>query len=222
MMLIPLITVTVIAGTILACYVLYICRKRIRSVYNNNKIITTKLKKIKNSNSSKSNDSESDWEDHCSSMEKSNDVPDNVSRDSTKFDDDSFAGSLTWDNESNIIAPSTEHIYDSVAGSMLMINNNNNSAQVIYQNTTVISEKDTIAELQDNPIYQRRQQNTNYSSNPFINYNKNHFKSNPFIAENTNDFSETNPFRRAYSDDCLNNKQDNIHYEIESSIVSLV
>ncbi|AOP31635.1 iev transmembrane phosphoprotein [Skunkpox virus] len=221
MILIPLITVTV-AGTILACYILYICRKRILSVYNNNKIITTKLKKIKNSNSSnssKSNDSESDWEDHCSAMEKGNDVPDNVSRNSTRFDDDdSFAGSLTWDNESNIVAPSTEHIYDSVAGSTLMINNN--STQAIYQNTTVIDEKDTIAALQDNPIYQSKQQNPNYSSNPFINYNKTHFKSNPFIAENTT-FSETNPFRRAYSEDCLNN-QDHTHDGIESSIVSLV
>ncbi|UXL49325.1 IEV transmembrane phosphoprotein, partial [Monkeypox virus] len=97
MMLVPLITVTVVAGTILVCYILYICRKKIRTVYNDNKIIMTKLKKIKSPNSSKSSkstDSESDWEDHCSAMEQNNDV-DNISRNEI-LNDDSFAGSLIW------------------------------------------------------------------------------------------------------------------------------
>ncbi|AKJ93786.1 iev transmembrane phosphoprotein [Raccoonpox virus] len=224
MMLIPLITVTVVAGTILVCYVLYICRKKIQSVYNNNKIITIKIKKIKNSNSTsnsnKSNDSESDWEDHCSAMEQNNEDDndnDDDAGNSTKFDDDSFAGSLMWDNESNIIAPSTEHIYDSVAGSMLLINNEKD----IYQNTTTITnETEITATLNDNPIYQGCQHTTSYSSNPFINNNRTHFTSNPFIAEKTN-FSETNPFRRAHSEDYLNNKQDHDN-DLESSIASLV
>ncbi|AAB96531.1 IEV transmembrane phosphoprotein [Vaccinia virus] len=208
MMLVPLITVTVVAGTILVCYILYICRKKIRTVYNDNKIIMTKLKKIKSSNSSKSSkstDSESDWEDHCSAMEQNNDV-DNISRNEI-LDDDSFAGSLIWDNESNVMAPSTEHIYDSVAGSTLLINNDRNE-QTIYQNTTVVLNEDT-------------KQNPNYSSNPFVNYNKTSIcsKSNPFITELNNKFSENNPFRRAHSDDYLNKQeQDHEHDDIESLV----
>ncbi|ALF05155.1 WV transmembrane phosphoprotein [Vaccinia virus] len=212
MMLVPLITVTVVAGTILVCYILYICRKKIRTVYNDNKIIMTKLKKIKSSNSSKSSkstDSESDWEDHCSAMEQNNDV-DNISRNEI-LDDDSFAGSLIWDNESNVMAPSTEHIYDSVAGSTLLINNE----QTIYQNTTVvINETETVEVLNEDT-----KQNPNYSSNPFVNYNKTSIcsKSNPFITELNNKFSENNPFRRAHSDDYLN-KQEQDHDDIESSV----
>ncbi|ALF05406.1 WV transmembrane phosphoprotein [Vaccinia virus] len=209
MMLVPLITVTVVAGTILVCYILYICRKKIRTVYNDNKIIMTKLKKIKSSNSSKSTDSESDWEDHCSAMEQNNDV-DNISRNEI-LDDDSFAGSLIWDNESNVMAPSTEHIYDSVAGSTLLINNE----QTIYQNTTVvINETETVEVLNEDT-----KQNPNYSSNPFVNYNKTSIcsKSNPFITELNNKFSENNPFRRAHSDDYLN-KQEQDHDDIESSV----
>ncbi|AAA60890.1 phosphoprotein [Variola virus] len=216
MILVPLITVTVVAGTILVCYILYICRKKIRTVYNNNKIIMTKLKKIKSSNSSKSSkstDNESDWEDHCSAMEQNNDV-DNISRNEI-LDDDSFAGSLIWDNESNVIAPSTEHIYDSVAGSTRLINNDCNE-QTIYQNTTVINETETIEVLNEDT-----KQNPSYSSNPFVNYNKTSIcsKSNPFITELNNKFSENNPFRRAHSDDYLNKQE---HDDIESSVVSLV
>ncbi|QCW07471.1 CPXV172 protein [Camelpox virus] len=216
MMLVPLIMVTVVAGTILVCYILYICRKKIRTVYNDNKIIMTKLKKIKSSNSSKSSkstDSESDWEDHCSAMEQNNDV-DNISRNEI-LDDDSFAGSLIWDNESNVMAPSTEHIYDSVAGSTLLINNDRNE-QTIYQNTTVINETETIEVLNEDT-----KQNHSYSSNPFVNYNKTSIcsKSNPFITELNNKFSENNPFRRAHSDDYLNN-QEQEHDDIESSVMS--
>ncbi|WIG62363.1 protein A36 [Camelpox virus] len=216
MMLVPLIMVTIVAGTILVCYILYICRKKIRTVYNDNKIIMTKLKKIKSSNSSKSSkstDSESDWEDHCSAMEQNNDV-DNISRNEI-LDDDSFAGSLIWDNESNVMAPSTEHIYDSVAGSTLLINNDRNE-QTIYHNTTVINETETIEVLNEDT-----KQNHSYSSNPFVNYNKTSIcsKSNPFITELNNKFSENNPFRRAHSDDYLNN-QEQEHDDIESSVMS--
>ncbi|AAM13613.1 CPXV172 protein [Cowpox virus] len=224
MMLVPLVTVTVVAGTILVCYILYICRKKIRTVYNDNKIIMTKLKKIKSSNSSnssKSTDSESDWEDHCSAMEQNNDV-DNISRNEI-LDDDSFAGSLIWDNESNVVAPSTEHIYDSVAGSTLLINNDRNE-QTIYQNTTVV-----INETETEVLNEDTKQNPSYSSNPFVNYNKTSIcsKSNPFITELNNKFSENNPFRRAHSDDYLNKQeqdrdQDHKHDYIESSVVSLV
>ncbi|QEQ49499.1 IEV transmembrane phosphoprotein [Orthopoxvirus akhmetapox] len=222
MMLVPLITMTVVAGTILVCYILYICRKKILTVYNDNKNIMTKLKKIKSSNSSnssKSADSESDWEDHCSAMEQNNDV-DNISRNEI-LDDDSFAGSLIWDNESNIMAPSTEHIYDSVAGSTLLINNDRNE-QTIYQNTTVINDTETIEVLNEDT-----KQNPSYSSNPFVNYNKTSIcsKSNPFITELNNKFSENNPFRRAHSDDYLNKQEqehDHEHDDIESSVVSLV
>ncbi|ARR29846.1 CPXV172 protein [Cowpox virus] len=221
MMLVPLVTVTVVAGTILVCYILYICRKKIRTVYNDNKIIMTKLKKIKSSNSSnssKSTDSESDWEDHCSAMEQNNDV-DNISRNEI-LDDDSFAGSLIWDNESNVVAPSTEHIYDSVAGSTLLINDRNE--QTIYQNTTVV-----INETETEVLNEDTKQNPSYSSNPFVNYNKTSIcsKSNPFITELNNKFSENNPFRRAHSDDYLNKQeqdQDHKHDYIESSVVSLV
>ncbi|AXN74953.1 IEV transmembrane phosphoprotein [Akhmeta virus] len=213
---------TVVAGTILVCYILYICRKKILTVYNDNKNIMTKLKKIKSSNSSnssKSADSESDWEDHCSAMEQNNDV-DNISRNEI-LDDDSFAGSLIWDNESNIMAPSTEHIYDSVAGSTLLINNDRNE-QTIYQNTTVINDTETIEVLNEDT-----KQNPSYSSNPFVNYNKTSIcsKSNPFITELNNKFSENNPFRRAHSDDYLNKQEqehDHEHDDIESSVVSLV
>ncbi|UWJ06343.2 IEV transmembrane phosphoprotein, partial [Monkeypox virus] len=220
MMLVPLITVTVVAGTILVCYILYICRKKIRTVYNDNKIIMTKLKKIKSPNSSKSSkstDSESDWEDHCSAMEQNNDV-DNISRNEI-LNDDSFAGSLIWDNESNIMAPSTEHIYDSVAGSTLLINNDRNE-QTIYQNTTVvINDTETVEILNEDT-----KQIPSYSSNPFVNYNKTSIcsKSNPFIAELNNKFSDNNPFRRAHSDDYLNKQQDHEYDDIESSVVSLV
>ncbi|QEQ49712.1 IEV transmembrane phosphoprotein [Orthopoxvirus akhmetapox] len=222
MMLVPLITMTVVAGTILVCYILYICRKKILTVYNDNKNIMTKLKKIKSSNSSnssKSADSESDWEDHCSAMEQNNDV-DNISRNEI-LDDDSFAGSLIWDNESNVMAPSTEHIYDSVAGSTLLINNDRNE-QTIYQNTTVINDTETIEVLNEDT-----KQNPSYSSNPFVNYNKTSIcsKSNPFITELNNKFSENNPFRRAHSDDYLNKQEQEHDHErddIESSVVSLV
>ncbi|AXN75392.1 IEV transmembrane phosphoprotein [Akhmeta virus] len=222
MMLVPLITMTVVAGTILVCYILYICRKKILTVYNDNKNIMTKLKKIKSSNSSnssKSADSESDWEDHCSAMEQNNDV-DNISRNEI-LDDDSFAGSLIWDNESNVMTPSTEHIYDSVAGSTLLINNDRNE-QTIYQNTTVINDTETIEVLNEDT-----KQNPSYSSNPFVNYNKTSIcsKSNPFITELNNKFSENNPFRRAHSDDYLNKQEQEHDHErddIESSVVSLV
>lgn len=138
-------------------------------------------------------------------MEQNNDV-DNISRNEI-LDDDSFAGSLIWDNESNVMAPSTEHIYDSVAGSTLLINNDRNE-QTIYQNTTVVLNEDT-------------KQNPNYSSNPFVNYNKTSIcsKSNPFITELNNKFSENNPFRRAHSDDYLNKQeQDHEHDDIESLV----
>lgn len=149
-------------------------------------------------------------------MEQNNDV-DNISRNEI-LDDDSFAGSLIWDNESNVMAPSTEHIYDSVAGSTLLINNDRNE-QTIYQNTTVvINETETVEVLNEDT-----KQNPSYSSNPFVNYNKTSIcsKSNPFITELNNKFSENNPFRRAHSDDYLN-KQEQEHDDIESSVVSLV
>ncbi|QED21206.1 IEV transmembrane phosphoprotein [Borealpox virus] len=223
MMLIPLITVTVFAGTALVCYILYICRKKICAVYNDNKIIMTKLKKIKSSNYSKSNDSESDWEDHCSAMEQNTNVDNVPSNNEEILDGDSFTDSLMWDNESNIIAaPSTEHIYDSVAGSMLLTTTDISNTQA-NQNITVT----TVAniELQDNnpPINEDHTQNPNYSSNPFIDYNKIGIcsKSNPFIAELSNKFTENNPFRRSHSEDYLN-KQEQDRVDIESSVVSLV
>ncbi|UVT64436.1 IEV transmembrane phosphoprotein, partial [Monkeypox virus] len=131
----------------------------------------------------------------------------------------SFAGSLIWDNESNIMAPSTEHIYDSVAGSTLLINNDRNE-QTIYQNTTVvINDTETVEILNEDT-----KQIPSYSSNPFVNYNKTSIcsKSNPFIAELNNKFSDNNPFRRAHSDDYLNKQQDHEYDDIESSVVSLV
>ncbi|AUL80619.1 IEV transmembrane phosphoprotein [Vaccinia virus] len=221
MMPVPLITVTVVAGTILVCYILYTCRKKKPTVYNDNKIIMTKLKKIKSSNSSKSSkstDSESDWEDHCRAMEQNNDV-DNISRNEI-LDDDSFAGSLIWDNESNVMAPSTEHTYDSVSGSRLLINNDRNE-QTIYQNTTVVINETETVEL----LNEGTKQNPKYSSNPFVNDNKTSIcsKSNPLITGLNNKFSENNPFRRADNDDYLKKQeQDHEHDDIETSAVSVV
>ncbi|WBA24919.1 IEV transmembrane phosphoprotein, partial [Monkeypox virus] len=86
----------------------------------------------------------------------------------------------------------TEHIYDSVAGSTLLINNDRNE-QTIYQNTTVvINDTETVEILNEDT-----KQIPSYSSNPFVNYNKTSIcsKSNPFIAELNNKFSDNNPFR---------------------------
>ncbi|AST09348.1 IEV transmembrane phosphoprotein [Murmansk poxvirus] len=228
--------IIVIAGAsvILLCYIMYMLRNKI-PCYSYNKMktgVAIKLKTIRSSNSNVSNkqsqDSESEWEDFCSSIEdkdKEEEENKDENKDNLSADRRSNTDSLTWDNETNIVGVSAEHIYDLVYEGPVPANKEIEVELEPPQDAEKIeSPEDTDAEKiespeEKKPITEHVYMNF-HPSNPFIDYKAiERSASNPFLLETTNNIS-ANPFRRAYSEDNLDNKPEDDR--IDASAVSLV
>ncbi|AST09550.1 IEV transmembrane phosphoprotein [NY_014 poxvirus] len=214
--------IIVIAGAsvILLCYIMYMLRNKI-PCYSYNKMktgVAIKLKTIRSSNSNVSNkqshDSESEWEDFCSSIEDKDKEDKDENKDNLSADRCSNTDSLTWDNETNIVGVSTEHIYDLVYEGPVPTNK---EIEVELEPPQDVEKIESPEEKK--PITEHVYMNF-HPSNPFIDYKAiERSASNPFLLETTNNIS-ANPFRRAYSEDNIDNKPEDDR--IDASAVSLV